>query len=345
MQEEIRTRILLVDDDPIVVRNVAAGLTKAGYAVESCSDANTALRTYRRAPPDVALLDIGLPDMCGTELAMRMLETRYRPLLILSGYSDTDRVRQAIDSGVVGYMVKPIHTHQLIPNIETALARFGTLNQCIASRFGQQVSGAIHLQSVIDRLSFGVLILDDKHSILAQNHAAERLLGRGDLLCNRGGRLCAVQPADSAPFRDLVNVGLGRAPGHADGSVLSMCHHTTARLLHLWTAPLAGPPGEETSPPCPATTILVVVDPDQFTVAPAPLLHTLYGLTEKESRLAEALLNGKTIEEYCRCTHVSLNTAKTHLKAVYRKTNTNRQVDLVRLLSHLFLNIEPPAGG
>ena len=84
--------------------------------------------------------------------------------------------------------------------------------------------------------------------------------------------------------------------------------------------------------------MVIVNDPAVTTIAPLSLLKALFGMTKKESALAHALVNGLTIDQYCERAFVTRNTARTHLRSIYRKTSTNRQVDLIRLLSRLFIN-------
>ena len=79
-----RTRILLVDDDPIVLNTLAKGLTEIGYCVETAENGQKALDHYRKGRPDLVILDYRMPDMTGVEVARIMLQESYRPILILS---------------------------------------------------------------------------------------------------------------------------------------------------------------------------------------------------------------------------------------------------------------------
>jgi DNA-binding response OmpR family regulator len=137
--------IQLVDDDPVVTATLKDGLGAAGYTIAVNHDAGSALAAYRSQPPDLAIVDIGLPDMPGTDLAAAMLRHLYRPILILSSHSDGPRVRKAIDSGVVGYLVKPLSAQQLVPSIETTLARFADIGAEVVKRLGESTSRGVKL--------------------------------------------------------------------------------------------------------------------------------------------------------------------------------------------------------
>jgi len=117
-------RVLLVDDDRLVLATLRRGLAAMDYAVEAYDNGSAALEHYRQTPPDIVVLDIRMPDMSGLELARAMLQTAYRPILMLSAHDDGPTVKEAVALGVSGYLVKPIEVNQLVPSIEAALARF-----------------------------------------------------------------------------------------------------------------------------------------------------------------------------------------------------------------------------
>ena len=115
--------IFVVDDDRLVLTTLSSDLDRAGYTVESFESGLSALDAYKKSPPDLVLLDIRMPEMDGIEAAQAMLEIAYRPILILSAYDDTETVNGSIEVGVSGYLVKPLQPSQLVPTIETTLAR------------------------------------------------------------------------------------------------------------------------------------------------------------------------------------------------------------------------------
>lgn len=119
--------LLLVDDDPIVLNTLGAGLSRLGYAVETFDTASAALARYRATPPDLVILDYRLPEMTGAELARAMIKEAYRPIIVLSAYNDASTVREAVGLGVSAYLVKPVEAERLAPSIEAALARFAEL--------------------------------------------------------------------------------------------------------------------------------------------------------------------------------------------------------------------------
>lgn len=115
--------IFVVDDDRLVLTTLSSDLVRAGYTVKSFENGLSALEAYKKSPPDLVLLDIRMPEMNGIDAAKAMLEVAYRPILILSAYDDNDTVKDSIAVGISGYLVKPLQPSQLVPTIETTLAR------------------------------------------------------------------------------------------------------------------------------------------------------------------------------------------------------------------------------
>ncbi len=121
--EQRRPRLLVVDDDRLVLAMLEEALADAGYQVTTAANAAEALALVARSNFDLALLDICMPGMDGIELARHLHETHPVPLLFLSARSDAEIVRSAVDSGGLGYLLKPVDASQLVPAIEAALMR------------------------------------------------------------------------------------------------------------------------------------------------------------------------------------------------------------------------------
>jgi DNA-binding NarL/FixJ family response regulator len=322
------TRVLLVDDDPVILDILCTGLEKAGYCVEACSEASGALTRYREAVPDVAVLDVGLPDMAGTDLARELLRTEYRPILILSSYKDLKIVEQAITSGVVGYLVKPLSVDQLIPSLETSLSRYRKRGEDVASHLGAEVSRK-HLSEVLDQFPFALLIVDENHHPIYRNSFARDLLDDQVLTIDPAGRLRSRR--NSERLVAVIDHGLGRTDGTRPGAVL--LDEEPCQRLHAWAAPLGGGTEDRGE----SLAMVVVFDAARGRAYTWSALRTLYGLTRKETDMVNGLLQGQTLEDYCAANFVTANTARTHLKAIYRKTGTGRQAELVRLFSAMFM--------
>ena len=117
------TRILLADDDRVVLFTLAEGLREAGFEVVEARDGLQALALCRSAAPDLALLDIRMPGLDGLELARRLRDETAVPFLFFSAYGDEEFVQRAVKIGALGYLLKPLNVAAIMPSIRTALAR------------------------------------------------------------------------------------------------------------------------------------------------------------------------------------------------------------------------------
>lgn len=118
-----RPLVLLVDDDRLVLATLGSGLRQAGYEVIEAANGHEALLRVRERTPDLALVDVRMPEVSGIELTRQLQANADVPVLFLSAYSDAETVSQAAEHGALGYLVKPLDVTQIVPAIEAALRR------------------------------------------------------------------------------------------------------------------------------------------------------------------------------------------------------------------------------
>ena len=118
-----RARILVVDDDPMTLRNVRDTLSRAGYSPVVAADPEEALRLFESERPELALLDLLLPGSDGIDLMGHMLRVREAPVIFLSAYGREEIVVRALESGAIDYMVKPFSSTELVARVRGALRR------------------------------------------------------------------------------------------------------------------------------------------------------------------------------------------------------------------------------
>ncbi len=118
-----RPKILVVDDDRLVLATVVHGLTQAGFEVVDADNGDDAILLARQHRPDLALLDIRMEGKSGFDVAAYLRDASRVPFMFLSAFSDADTVAQADALGAVGYLVKPLDVAQLVPQVQATLAR------------------------------------------------------------------------------------------------------------------------------------------------------------------------------------------------------------------------------
>ena len=113
-------RILLVEDDAVLRTTLTIALTSEGHHVLPAGDGRTAIQAVREDQPDVVVLDLGLPDIDGTEVLAAVRAGSSIPVLILSARTDTVDKVGALDVGADDYVTKPFSVEELVARIRAA---------------------------------------------------------------------------------------------------------------------------------------------------------------------------------------------------------------------------------
>jgi DNA-binding response OmpR family regulator len=122
-EPRVRSRILIVDDERSLVGVLAMVLGDAGYEFVTAYDGETALRRIRDDPPDLVLLDLGLPRLSGDEVARTIVERSLAPVIILSGRKEPGEIARLLDLGVDDYVSKPFAATELLARVRATLRR------------------------------------------------------------------------------------------------------------------------------------------------------------------------------------------------------------------------------
>jgi two-component system KDP operon response regulator KdpE len=113
--------VLLVDDEPAIVRAVGAALRTRGYRVLAADAGEPALLMAAEDEPDVIVLDLGLPDIDGIEVCRRIREWSVVPIIVLSAEGADARKVAALDAGADDYVTKPFSTPELLARVRVAI--------------------------------------------------------------------------------------------------------------------------------------------------------------------------------------------------------------------------------
>jgi two-component system, response regulator PdtaR len=134
-------------------------LERAGFdVVAEARDGAEAVELARSERPDLAVLDVKMPELDGIEAARTILEQRPIPVVMVTAFSQRDLVSRAIEAGVFGYLVKPFRESDLLPAIETARARHGELAAVRAE--SESLREALEARKLIERAK-GLLMQRD----------------------------------------------------------------------------------------------------------------------------------------------------------------------------------------
>jgi two-component system, OmpR family, KDP operon response regulator KdpE len=120
------TRVLVVDDEPQILRALRINLRVRQYDVHVAATGKEALEVAGRYPPDLVILDLGLPDLDGVEVIGGLRGWTKAPIIVLSGRADsTDKV-QALDAGADDYITKPFGVEELLARMRAVVRRIGS---------------------------------------------------------------------------------------------------------------------------------------------------------------------------------------------------------------------------
>ncbi|MEU8463494.1 response regulator [Streptomyces sp. NPDC029003] len=117
------TRVLVVDDEPQIVRALVINLKARKYEVDAASDGAQALELAAARHPDVVVLDLGLPDMDGVEVIRGLRGWTRVPILVLSARHSSDEKVEALDAGADDYVTKPFGMDELLARLRAAVRR------------------------------------------------------------------------------------------------------------------------------------------------------------------------------------------------------------------------------
>src|SRR3954470_4163163 len=146
------TRVLVVDDEPQIVRALRINLRARGYEVDAAPDGRTALDLAARRHPDVIVLDLGLPDMEGAEVIKGLRGWTNVPIIVLTARHASEEKVETLDVGADDYVTKPFGMHELLARLRAAVRR---------SAPGEQEPVIRTASFVVDLAAKQVTTLDD----------------------------------------------------------------------------------------------------------------------------------------------------------------------------------------
>ncbi|RZL09863.1 MAG: response regulator [Rubrivivax sp.] len=171
-------KVLVVDDDRLVLATVTHGLSQAGYEVIDADNGDDAILLARQHKPDLALLDIRMEGKTGFDVAAYLREYCQIPFMFLSAFSDEATIKQVKALGAVTYLVKPLDIQQIVPAVEAAFANRSpsSVVTMVDEALGHVSASALPSEAtpLEDTVAVAVGIVMHRHS-LSRLGALERL--------------------------------------------------------------------------------------------------------------------------------------------------------------------------
>jgi DNA-binding CsgD family transcriptional regulator len=219
----------------------------------------------------------------------------------------------------------------LVPHIQRAFRLHFQFSELKARNEG--------METALNMLTIGVILLGAKGEVLLMNNRAEQVLDRRDGLLLAHGKLGTALSRESTRLHAMIGTAArtGSGAGLSAGGTILISREkgrpisVTAAPLHEFSVGLSQRPA----------AVLFVSDPDQRVELPSNMLQRCYGLTRAEARLAMLLLEGHSLKKAADSCGVTNNTAKSQLKSIFLKTQVRRQSELIRLLLNASSFVRP----
>jgi two-component system, response regulator PdtaR len=166
---DTKGKILVVDDDRLVLATLAHGLAQAGYEVVDADNGDDAILLAREQRPQLALLDIRMEGKSGFDVAAYLREYLQVPFMFLSAFTDDETRAQVKELGAVDYLVKPLDIRQIVPAVDAAFAQIGAAAsapaQPPAHPPAQKPAPAAPQATGLEAVSVAVGVLMQRHAL------------------------------------------------------------------------------------------------------------------------------------------------------------------------------------
>jgi DNA-binding CsgD family transcriptional regulator len=212
----------------------------------------------------------------------------------------------------------------LVPHLQRAILLY--------TRLQKMESQNTLLDRTVSQLSLGTIILDEKRQVIHCNPVADRILSNKDGLGLNGQQLQINQGSEASYFKKIVNDAINAHRQNTPYIVQAMAITRSSGHLPLNIVVRSMPQASRVDGQAIAAVAIFLSDPENKSQTSSEVLGQLYGLTPAESRLAMALADGQNLEDASNFLHISRNTARAHLRAIFTKTGVTQQTMLVSLL-------------
>jgi AmiR/NasT family two-component response regulator len=175
-----KLNILIADDESMIRLGLKTILEEAGHTVYAAADGVAAIKLAEGCTPDLAILDIKMPEMDGLEAARALLDRTQVPIIFLTAYGEKDLVERAARLSVMGYLVKPIKEAELLAMIEVVARRFE--EHARAAQAAAEMKDELASRRTIDRAKGllmqreGISELEAYNRLQQRAHAERRTL-------------------------------------------------------------------------------------------------------------------------------------------------------------------------
>ncbi|WP_201837619.1 response regulator [Microvirga zambiensis] len=331
--------ILCVEDEDDLRGDIAEELEAANYRVLQAANGSEALSLLEKHRPDLVLCDITMPGLGGYDVLKALREQGTMadvPFIFLTALAERNDVLTGKQAGADDYLVKPIDYEILLATVAARLDQVARVQtsavhraeeswqEILKSSKGRTVDALYKATFAFDRFLVGVVIVDEAGTVRVMNKEAQRILAEEDGLSVTQGVLKGTAVKQNGKLYSAIEKAFEE---EALDEIVSFPRNSGGRPYLVLI------PGQRFSvEERPEAVVLLVIDTEQRAKVSGDTLVRLYNLTPSETRVALMLIDGKRLDQIAEELEVAQTTVVFHLKNLFRKTDTNRQADLVRVL-------------
>ncbi len=309
-------RILFVDDDAYILKSLQRGLhyKSQDWDMVYFDHPLDALNHLKTEQIDVIVADLRMPEVNGLELARKINERNNTcRIIFLTGTADLETAITSInETNVFRFFTKPCPVDELCQGIEEALADLETERHKTLGNLA------------LNKIPVGICMVDSNARLLFSNSAAQSILEKREgLFINQNQLLKAESPSHSAALLQAIK-NAGNVLNIEESDAISLPRLSGKRDLSVRCLPVNRDSNSQ--------ILLFIGDPESPPNIDFAILSQLFSLSNSEAKLAAELSKGYSLEISAEHIGLTISTARTYLKQVFAKTNTNRQAELVKLI-------------
>jgi DNA-binding NarL/FixJ family response regulator len=330
--------ILCVEDEDALRRDIVEELEEAGYRVLQAADGDAAVTLLANNAPDLVICDISMPGLDGFGVLNTLRTDRPDraeiPFVFLTALADPREVVEGKLLGADDYLVKPVEYDLMLATIAARLRQVARIrshhaNELATLRIALSGLSGGGAELALDLAAVGSVLLDGSGKMLHANRAAHEMATEANGIHIHADGIEIIDAMSGRALSRAISETLSATKTNQDKTIGVLLHHpdTADRI----SAVVCALPVRTASAGSPALVVFLSTTDRQNRVS-RKLLMDLFDLTPTEALVANHLVDGCRLADIALKLDVTQTTIAFHMRNLFQKTDTNRQVDLVALI-------------
>ncbi|AML51702.1 response regulator [Falsihalocynthiibacter arcticus] len=331
--------ILVIEDEKALLDDIVEELQEAGYRTLAAHSGDEAVELLSDLTPDLLLCDITMPGLDGYGVLQEIRNMRPElsavPFVFLTAMSEPYEVIKGKLRGADDYLVKPVDYDLMLATIAARVRQVDRIRNKHESEMTTLREALVGLSSTgaeaaLNLIALGTVFLDETSKPVHSNRAAKRIVTSTDIIELDQDGFFSTDPISNRDLKRAIGNAVELAKAGEENVVginLQQSGEASAILVLVCALPQSGKAGKGYP-----HVALFISTPDQERTIPEALLMEIFDLTPTEARVAGSLARGNRASDVAKELGVTQTTMSFHLRNLFQKTGTNRQIDLIALI-------------